>query len=126
MAIGARMVALMQRVSQGRSADRGEATMYRTLIAAIAFVAISLATSSASHAQDFSPLQNFNGQDQFAFQAPAEAAEGQFTGEEQSGDTIQPQERYWVWVNSYCWRQWVFVGYNYRGQAVYRRYVYCR
>jgi hypothetical protein len=57
---------------------------------------------------------------------PGDDVLGQATGDELVIPNAQAQDRYWVWVNGTCWSRWVFVGYNWWGQATYRRYVYCR
>jgi hypothetical protein len=97
--------------------------MYRTLIAAAAFAVISLGTVNASSAQGFS-LPALNGTDQVALAAPGDDVHGQPTGEEKEGQDVQSQERAWVWINA-CWSRWYFVGYNWWGRPVYRRYVSC-
>jgi hypothetical protein len=106
--------------------------MYRTLIAAAAFAAISLGTANVSHAQQFS-LPTWGAQIQTQTQvAPASEPTpgtdllGQPTGEEREGETANANDRYWVWVNGGCWSRWVYVGNNWWGWPVYRRYVWCR
>jgi hypothetical protein len=94
--------------------------MYRTFIAAAAFVAISLGAPGASHAQEMNSL------DQYAQAVPSGDVQGQPTGEERDAGTIQSQDRFWVWYAPACWSRWIYVGYNWFGRPVYRRYVWCR
>ena len=96
--------------------------MYRMLIAAAAFAAISIGTVNASSAQGFS-LQPLNSTDQVTLQAPGADVQGTPTGEVKEGE-VQAGERYWAWINS-CWSRWYFVGYNWWGRPLYRRYVSC-
>ena len=96
--------------------------MYRMLIAAAAFTAISLGTVNASSAQGFS-LQPLVGTDQTTLQSPGGDVQGTPTGEVREGE-VQSSERYWVWINS-CWSRWYFVGYSRFGFPLYRRYVSC-
>src|SRR5215831_4735317 len=62
-----------------------ETTMYRTLITAAAFVAISFGTVTASHAQGFS-LQPLNSAEQTTVQAPADNVQGTPTNEVKEGE----------------------------------------
>src|SRR3954453_14973908 len=104
--------------------------MYRTFIAAAAFAVISVGAITTSQAQGWSlpelnaPGQYTNQTGQYTSQ-PGLGDEGQSTGEEREAQEMQPQDRTWVWVNS-CWTRWSYVGTNWRGRAIYRRYVVCR
>jgi hypothetical protein len=105
--------------------NRQETTMYRTLIAAAVFAAISLGTTSLSQAQE-SGFNDVNTLDQYAQQVPGADVQGQPTGDERDAGTIQAQDRFWVWYAPACWSRWVYVGYNWFGRPVYQRYVWCR
>jgi hypothetical protein len=105
--------------------------MYRTLIAAAAFTAISLGTANVSNAQQFSlPAWGAQTETQTQVlsseQAPGAGVLGQPTGDEREGNTVAANDRYWVWVNGGCWSRWVYVGNNWWGWPLYRRYVFCR
>jgi hypothetical protein len=50
--------------------------------------------------------------------------QGQPTNEER--EDVQENDRFWVWVDGYCWHRWVFIGYNGFGRPVYRNYRFCR
>lgn len=99
--------------------------MYRALIAAAAFAAISVGAINACHAQEWD-AGDWNAQDQYSQQPLSDDVQGQPTDEETEGRNFQGQERYWVWYRPYCWSRWVYVGYNGWGRPVYRRYVWCR
>jgi hypothetical protein len=88
--------------------------MYRMLIAAAAFIAISLGSVNASSAQ---------GSAQVTRELPSAEVQGTPTDEEREGE-VQESERSWVWIDS-CWSRWYFVGYSRFGIPLYRRYVYC-
>src|SRR5262245_44379484 len=103
--------------------------MYRTLVAAAAFAVISVGAITTSHAQQWNlpelsaPAQLSN---QYISQpAPGDDIQGRSTGEEREAQDLEPQDRYWVWVNS-CWTRWSYVGTNWWGRRIYRRYVWCR
>jgi len=97
--------------------------MYRTLIAAVAFAAISAGAITTSHAQA-SRLPESNAPGEFSAR-PGEEVQGEATNEEREAQDVQPEERMWVWVNS-CWSRWRYVGNNIFGRPLYRRYVWCR
>src|SRR5436190_20013064 len=104
--------------------------MYRTFIAAAAFAVISVGAITTSHAQGWQlPELNAPNQytsSQYSSQAvPGDDMQGQPTGEEREAQDLQPQDRAWVWVNS-CWTRWNYVGTNWWGRSIYRRYVVCR
>jgi hypothetical protein len=88
--------------------------MYRMLIAAAAFVAISLGSVNASSAQADPGSTR---------EAPSADVQGTPTDEVKEGE-VQESDRYWVWINS-CWSRWSFFGYSRSGIPLYRRYVYC-
>jgi len=96
--------------------------MYRTLIAAAAFAVVSFGAVNISQAQQWNTVDEFVRQ----VQAPSEDVQGQPTGEEKEGDAVEAQDRFWIIYSPYCWSRWVYVGYNYYGRPLYRRYVWCR
>jgi len=99
--------------------------MNRTLTAAAAFAVISFGAANVSEAQELS-FNDVNTLDQYAQQVPGADVQGQPTGEERDAETIQGQDRFWVWYAPYCWSRWVYVGYNWFGRPVYQRYTWCR
>jgi len=97
--------------------------MYRTLVAAAAFAVISAGAVTTSLAQE-SRLPGVNAPGEPSTR-PGEEIQGESTGEEREAQDVQPQDRMWVWVNS-CWTRWSYVGTNFFGRPIYRRYVWCR
>src|SRR4051794_18227542 len=105
--------------------DKPEITMYRTILAAAAFAVISVGAITTSHAQQWA-LPELNASTPYTTQSvPGDDMQGQSTGEEREAQELEPQDRAWVWVNS-CWTRWSYVGTNWWGRAIYRRYVVCR
>jgi hypothetical protein len=103
--------------------DKQEITMHHTLIAAALFGALSLPTAAVSYAQEWN-TKEWNYENASSSQPPSEDVQGQPTGEE--SEKLEGQNRSWVWYSQYCWSRWAYVGYNWWGRPVYRRYVSCR
>ena len=91
--------------------------MFRALIAAAAFAALSFGSVTASQAQTRTIPEEVQKL------APGDDVQGQPTNEER--EDVQENDRFWVWVDGYCWHRWVFIGYNGFGRPVYRNYRFC-